>query len=394
MKTAKEFEARLISALLANAEYKELLLAIEGLQSNFRKVLRVNPLKRDVLPELFQEQLKQLQPLENVVDAYSYTDKESVEHLELWQAAGLCFLQEPSAVEVASHALLEEPGLIVDLCAAPGAKSTFIGERLLPGVHLLSNDINQKRAHKLSALMSRQGVENASIWSLPPKMLAEEVAGLASLVLVDAPCSSESFFAKRKEKRADVRDSDVQNFARMQFEALEAAYRMMQPGARLIYSTCTYNQIENEDQVESFIERHDDLEIVLQQRRWPHLDGVPGGYFCILQRSGVLAELPLEGFFALKNLKQKQGFIRNSLFDWRGEEDLYHKSMSSQWAGRSCDLNEQQAQSFIRGESVSIDLAKEYLSQPVRVTWQNLAIGVGKAVAGRINNLIPKTLRF
>lgn len=399
LKTAKEFESRLKTDLLSNAEYNELLLAIEELQSRPSKALRLNPLhSMHPIYSQIQSQLQD-QPLAYGVNGAWILENDWLKRLEdlnLWQGAGLCFLQEPSALEVAAKVSSIEfnHGMLVDLCAAPGAKATFIGERLSSQSFLLANDINPKRAQKLSALLSRQGVLASAVFSLSPRVLGVRFGSQASVVLVDAPCSSESFFAKRKEKRRDIKGSEVRRFVNMQRECLKAAYELLRPGGELVYSTCTYNRDENEGQVEWLLSEYDDIKELCSQRRWPHIDKVPGGFWCHLKKIGKQKPEAELSFFDLQNTTEKQGLIRCSSRDWKGELDVYNQQMCGEWKGPTLDLDREKSLAYLRGEAVVMDADKGLLSEIVQVQWNGLSLGCGKVVQGRVNNLLPKTLRF
>jgi len=136
--------------------------------------------------------------------------------------AGLLYLQEPGAMEAVEW-LDPQPGeLILDLCAAPGGKSTQIAEKLGGKGWLVANDPVQARAERLEALLARHGALNSSVYSLDPTSMAENFSACFDRVLVDAPCSGESLFAKRFR-------SYVGTFRRRHEDALFAANGFSMP---------------------------------------------------------------------------------------------------------------------------------------------------------------------
>ncbi len=179
-----------------------------------------------------------------------------------YHAAGLYYLQEPSAMAVA-RALDPQPGeRILDLCAAPGGKSTHIvsltGDRAL----LVANESHSQRVWELAENLERWGARNAIITNETPTRLAQRLERFFDRVLVDAPCSGEGMFRKSEAARRDWSPRLVRSCALRQSAILEDALRLTRPGGRLVYSTCTFNPIENEQVIASFLARHPRCELL------------------------------------------------------------------------------------------------------------------------------------
>ena len=170
--------------------------------------------------------------------------------------AGAYYIQEASAMAPAA-VLDARPGeRILDLCAAPGGKSTQIAAAMGNRGLLISNDPELSRAKILSGNLERMGAGNAIVVSAMPEALAARWADQFDAVLVDAPCSGEGMFRREPEARAEWGPASPAGCAARQAGILDAAAALLRPGGRLVYSTCTLNRLENEDNIAAFLARH------------------------------------------------------------------------------------------------------------------------------------------
>ena len=186
-----------------------------------------------------------------------------------YHAAGLYYLQDPSAMAV-TLALDPRPGeKILDLAAAPGGKATHIASRLGGQGLLVANEIHPQRAHELAQNLERWGVRNVVITNETPERLAEALAGFFDKVLMDAPCSGEGMFRKSEAALRDWSLEAVQSCALRQFAILEQAGRLVRLGGSLVYSTCTFSPEENEGVVAEFLLKHPEFALA-------SIDAVPG----------------------------------------------------------------------------------------------------------------------
>lgn len=173
--------------------------------------------------------------------------------------AGAYYLQEPSAMAPVS-VLSPRPGeRVLDLCAAPGGKSTQIAAALAGEGLLVSNEPVPSRAKILSRNIERMGVPNALVVSAQPEALAARWGVLFDAVLVDAPCSGEGMFRRHPETRAEWNPASPMGCAERQRRILGCAAAMLRPGGRLVYSTCTLSPEENEETVRWFLQEHPDF---------------------------------------------------------------------------------------------------------------------------------------
>ncbi|MBQ3216330.1 MAG: RsmB/NOP family class I SAM-dependent RNA methyltransferase [Oscillospiraceae bacterium] len=177
--------------------------------------------------------------------------------LHPYHDAGLYYLQEPSAMAPA-RLLAPQPGeRVLDLCAAPGGKSTQIAAMLKGEGLLVCNEIHPKRARILSSNIERMGIQNALVLNEHPAKLAQRFAGYFDRILVDAPCSGEGMFRKEEAAISDWSPETVRMCAARQKEILSSASQMLRPGGTLVYSTCTFSPEENEGVISDFLKEHE-----------------------------------------------------------------------------------------------------------------------------------------
>lgn len=272
---------------------------LESLERPRAVALRFNPMKgeRPVLPFVGA-------PVPWEPEGFYY-DPETRPGLHVYHEAGVYYLQEASAM--APVALLDpKPGeRVCDLCAAPGGKTTQIAGRMLGRGFLVCNEINPKRAKILSRNIERMGVANALVTNEHPETLASRFPGFFDRVLVDAPCSGEGMFRKEEAAVTDWSQETVQMCARRQREILDSAARLVRPGGRLVYSTCTFAPEEDEETVAAFLEAHPEFtpEPVeapwfvsgenASYRMWPHKLLGEGHFAAVLRKTqGESGEAP------------------------------------------------------------------------------------------------------
>ena len=173
---------------------------------------------------------------------------------------------------------------VLDLCAAPGGKTTQIAD-LMEGVGLLvANEPVEKRARILSENTERMGVKNALVVSHDPSYLADRFPSFFDRILVDAPCSGEGMFRKNPEAVNEWSLENVKMCARRQQDILNHAATMLAPGGRIVYSTCTFSYDEDEGLAERFLASHPEFEICDKPVKiYPHMHRCEGHFavsFC------------------------------------------------------------------------------------------------------------------
>lgn len=176
--------------------------------------------------------------------------------------AGLYYLQEPSAMTPASLLPVEPGDKVLDLCAAPGGKSTELGARLKGKGLLFSNDISNSRAKALLKNLELFGISNICVTSETPEKLGSVYSEYFDKILVDAPCSGEGMFRKNPEMVKDWLEKGPVYYAPIQKKILEQALGMLKPGGTLVYSTCTFSREEDEEVILEILARHKEMELI------------------------------------------------------------------------------------------------------------------------------------
>ena len=191
-----------------------------------------------------------------------FCDREAQPGKHVLHEAGAYYIQEPSAMAVADL-LKAEPGeCICDLCAAPGGKSTQLAGWMQGGGLLVSNEIIPSRARILSQNMERLGVRNCVVLNEDTDLLAEQFPQFFHGIIVDAPCSGEGMFRKNSLACEEWSEEQVDLCADRQLIILENADRMLLPGGRMIYSTCTFAPQENEGVLVRFLRKHPEYSLI------------------------------------------------------------------------------------------------------------------------------------
>ena len=235
--------------------------------------------------------------------------------------AGVFYSQEPSASS-AAPLLGVRPGMrVLDMCAAPGGKSSQLAAALQGRGVLVSNEYVAARADILKSNLERMGVPNAVVLNETPARIADALPEFFDRVLVDAPCSGEGMFRKEPVARTQHCEALVKQCAALGAEILDCAAAVLAPGGQLVYSTCTFAPEEDEGQVAAFLQRHPEFELadalgnvdytfgsegeanrtgglpldVSKVRRiWP-CQGGEGHFMARLVKNGTPRALPAEG---------------------------------------------------------------------------------------------------
>ena len=242
------------------------------------QALRLNRIKKTESGESMKEALTALFRMEQVPWAENgyYYDQATQPGKHPYHEAGLYYIQEPSAMAPAGFLEVRPGERVLDLCAAPGGKSTQIGAMLQRQGLLVSNEIHPARAKILSENVERMGIPNALVTNESPERLAEAFPGYFDKILVDAPCSGEGMFRKNEIALTEWSPENVRLCGERQDEILKEAAKMLRPGGRLVYSTCTFAPWENEGSIRRFLESHPEFSLVkgLKFRTGKSLDAV------------------------------------------------------------------------------------------------------------------------
>lgn len=266
--------------------------------------LRVNTLKISV-EEFLRIWPFQLKPIPWAKTGFYY-ERQDRPAKHAYYHAGLFYLQEPSAMAPAA-CLAPEPGeRVLDLCAAPGGKTTQLAAAMQGQGILVANDLAADRVKALVKNLELAGVRNAVVTNETPERLAKHFPAYFDRVLVDAPCSGEGMFRRDAGVMTAWREQVNPVYARTQRQILRAAAEMVRPGGRLLYSTCTFDPLENERVISEFLRDNpafslidipkehgfmpglpvDDYTGSAIARLWPHRLKGEGHFLALLTRNG------------------------------------------------------------------------------------------------------------
>lgn len=236
----------------------ELPAFLRTYEEPYQRGIRLNPLKA-VDETHLPEGLLEAVPWE---PTGHYLSLDSKAGADILHEAGAWYLQEPSAM-IPAAVLNAQPGeRILDLCAAPGGKTTQNSLRMAGQGMIVCNEPIGDRARILSRNVERMGVTNAIVVSAWPEKLADVWPEAFDAIQCDAPCSGEGMFRRHPETRDEWNPESPAGCAKRQGDILDSAAVMLRPGGRMVYSTCTLNKIENEGVVEAFLLRHPDFELM------------------------------------------------------------------------------------------------------------------------------------
>ncbi|MDE5990490.1 MAG: RsmF rRNA methyltransferase first C-terminal domain-containing protein [Clostridia bacterium] len=323
----KEFSARMKSML--NGDFDAFIASFD--KDKFQG-LRINTLKTDgeIVKKTFS-----LRPVEWCEQGYYFGSDERPGKSVLHEC-GAYYIQEPSAMAVAENLDVQDGESVLDLCAAPGGKSTQIACALNSTGLLVANEIVPSRAKILAQNIERMGIRNCIVLNESPKSLAERFVGIFDKILVDAPCSGEGMFRKNSLAIDEWSQEGVKLCKVRQLDILAEAVKMLKSGGRIVYSTCTFSKEENEEVVDEFLSKYPDFEVLpskykfcngfpidggehndtlaLTNRIFPHKFDGEGHFFAILQHKGKREDIK----YSLQSTKISGAQIK--IFnDWQKE---------------------------------------------------------------------------
>lgn len=286
-------------------EYDDFL---ESYQRPVYSGVRINTLK--ITPEAYQQLVgEKLEPVSwNELGFYCENTKWASRNPLYY--AGLYYIQEPSAM-LPAHMLPVEPGdKVLDMCAAPGGKSTALGAKLKGEGLLISNDISYSRAKALLKNIEAFGIKNSGIISEDPKKLAQRLPEYFDKILIDAPCSGEGMFHKKPSMTESWLKTGPEVYSEIQRSIICDGADMLKPGGYMVYSTCTFSPLEDEGTIEYFLNKYPDFKVIKEVRLWPHKVKGEGHYVVLLQKSGESHRQTVPSPIQYKQAKELDGFTK------------------------------------------------------------------------------------
>ena len=392
------------------------------------KGVRTNPLK------LTAAQLSQILPVGDGVPWEKngfYCDLEKVGSLPAHHA-GLFYSQEPSAMCAAPLLGAQAGERVLDLCAAPGGKTTQLAGAMGGEGVLVANEYVYDRARILSQNVERLGVSNCAVISTDTASLAAGLPAYFDKVLVDAPCSGEGMFRKDANAVAEWSEENVAHCIARQSAILDDAAALLAGGGTLVYSTCTFEYGENEGQISDFLACHPEFTLVEEHLLLPHEVRGEGHYAAkLVKEEGARHDAPAfpqtrdraaerawqdfaadfflspptgnvttlsdgriyllpAGLPALSGRVLRAG-IELCRFDGKRFTPAHALAMSAKAENvrRTAPLTDEACAHWLRGETLASSMPEGWGV----ATWRGYPVGLAKSVGGTLKNHYPKGLR-
>jgi 16S rRNA C967 or C1407 C5-methylase (RsmB/RsmF family) len=308
--------------------------------------------------------------------------------------AGCYYVQEAASMfldEVLRQLCIMHYELCIDMCAAPGGKSTLLRSVLPEDCVLYSNEPIRNRANILLENVTKWGYKNHIVTNNYPKDYRKSKLRF-DFILCDVPCSGEGMFRKDEATIREWSPQNVEKCWQLQREIVDDAWACLHPGGLLIYSTCTFNTKENEENIRYFLEQYDDMEVVpidikpewnitgsllegfheAVYRFIPGITRSEGLFMCVLKKKGSLSPRPLQRERELKKVLEPPFLLEGD--------------------GERLNLPYQQAIAYLRGEALV--LPEQTPRGMVEVSFMGHPLGQMKNIGTRANNLYPKEWRI
>lgn len=424
----EDFKLRMKEEL--GEEYKDFIASYE---EESIAGMRLNPLKAN-REEFEKENPFYCQPIDWCGTGYYYR-KETRPGRHPWHEAGMYYIQEPSAMSAAEELDVQPGDWVLDLCAAPGGKTTQLAGKMKGKGFLVANEIHPQRAKILSQNIERMGIKNALVLNEDSFSLAKHFPNRFDKILCDAPCSGEGMFRRDEIARTEWSKENVAMCATRQREILENVLIMLKSGGQFVYSTCTFSREENEKNVEWLLENHKELELEKMLRIWPHKQKGEGHFVAVFRKNGIKEEsdfklektsplkdkmyreweknvlkssiegkcllfgnrlyLVNENLPSLKGLKVVRAGLELGILDKKIFKPAHALAMAlhpidvKQYVSYPADSKE--ILGYLRGETIP---CSSQLKGWVLVCVDGMSLGWGRASAGIIKNHYPKGLRI
>lgn len=255
--------------------------------------------------------------------------------------AGLIYVQEPGAMAPAECVDIDPDWFVLDMCAAPGGKSTQLKNKLGENGVLVSNEIISSRCKILTGNIERLGLKNTVVTCMDTEKLASRFQNTFDLVMVDAPCSGEGMFRKEEIAIDEWSQANVDMCAKRSAEILENAVKALKSGGVIVYATCTFSLSENEMMIDAFLQNHPEFELVpvnervakytadgikfpgckcenihFARRFYPHIAKGEGQFMAVLHHKGEKTDNNFYSFISKKTDKIVTEFLNDTLTDY------------------------------------------------------------------------------
>lgn len=404
---------------------KEVELLKSSLQETQKYGLLLN--EKKMSKQQFIKEFPHVIPHPIVPNGFIYDKNEYEFGKHVYHEMGVYYLQEPSAM-IVSYLLKPNPGeIVLDLCAAPGGKTTQASLLMDNEGVLISNDLSHQRCQVLLENVERMGLSNVLIVNNDFEKIYKNYFEYFDKIILDAPCSGSGMFRKDDKMLVDWSYAKVLKFADIQKHLIQIAFEMLKPGGELIYSTCSLSKEEDEDVVKELLSNNPNASLLdikndlfYVNKKEPigvHLLSFKfegeGHYIAKIKKNGeIIAKSskiksskmnPLktsfnEFTFSLPIDVKIKGLnvVRHGLkmYEKKGKDLIYSHHLSHSELARAhnagtCELSLIEAEKYVKGEVLNIKTDKGF----ILLTYHKIPLGYGKSDGRVIKNHYPKYLR-
>lgn len=252
----------IIDYLRESYDYEYIKNFLRAINTEEELGIRVNKLKtnKDELRKILEEKGYKLKESKISPNAFKVENPSGLVGLDEFKK-GLFTIQSEASMKAVEVLDPKKDNKILDLCAAPGTKTSYIGEYTENGAEIVANDISSNKNQLINENISRLGLKNISLTNYDASILVDEFVGKFDYVLCDLPCSGLGVMGRKPEIRYNRTIKDIKDLANLQRQILSKATSYLKKGGSLVYSTCTLGHLENTDNF-SYLEKRDDLELI------------------------------------------------------------------------------------------------------------------------------------
>ncbi len=194
------------------------------------------------------------------------------------------YVQDVSSMHVAEWASPQRGDMVIDVCAAPGGKAIHMAEKLEGTGMVEARDLTAYKVSLIEENVERSHLENIKAVQWDARICKEDSVGKADIVIADLPCSGLGVLGKKTDLKYKITEQALHELAQLQKEILSVVESYVKPGGKLMYSTCTINREENEDNTKWFLKNHPEFTLIKEKQLLPGIDGGDGFYIAMFQK--------------------------------------------------------------------------------------------------------------
>ena len=403
---------------------------IESFKEEDKHALLLNTKK--ITKEKFKKQFPNIIEHPFVENGFYYDKKEYEFGKHIYHEMGVYYLQEPSAMIVASLLNAKQNDVVLDMCSAPGGKAIQTALKMENTGVIIANDLSNQRCSILLNNIERMGISNTLISNNDFSKIYKNYQNDFDKIILDAPCSGSGMFRKDDKMIADWSIEKVHRFSLIQKELIDIAFSMLKQGGTLVYSTCSYSYEEDEEVVRFLLEKNEDAKIIQIEKNdkfyvdksglgihlFPHLFEGEGHYICLISKGDKSENLNettphTRTIESLQNGNKKQfgntffslpidvktkglNIVRYGLKigELKGKDLIYsyHLSHSVDYYEHACAIKEGLLGAYVKGESIPNE--NNFKNGMILITYNGIPLSFGKVVNNIIKNHYPNYLRY